>query len=89
MLLPPCSRLVGGQICEDIDNYNRVHQMFFYTLRPGERRLTEFAEAFCMSAEAVQTLDRNALLSAKALSANNSSITVGFTPFALLFNQNK
>jgi hypothetical protein len=37
--------LCNGQIVEDIDDYNRVHEMFL-TLTPAETRLNDAAEAF-------------------------------------------
>jgi len=82
-----CRVLIGGQIAEDIDNYNRTHQMF-HVLTPGERRINDFVEGFGMDSEAVQTLDHNELTKPKSIPANGQ-ITIGFTPLVGLFRQNK
>ena len=82
-----CRVLIGGQIAEDIDNYNRTHQMF-HVLTPGERRINDFVEGFGMDSEAVQTLDHNELTKPKSI-IPNGQITIGFTPLVGLFRQNK
>ena len=79
--------LVGGQVCEDIDMYNRVHQRF-HVLKPAERRINDFVESFGMDSELSQTVDHNELTKAKAIAAYGL-ITVGFTPLVGLFHQNK
>jgi len=48
--------LVAGQVCEDIDNYNRVHQMF-HVLKPAESRINDFVEGVGMDSELSQTSD--------------------------------
>ena len=82
-----CKLLVSGQICEDIDNYNRTHQMF-HLLTPGERRINDFIEGFGIDREAVQTLDHNELTKPRAVPANGQ-ITIGFTLHLGLLRQNK
>ena len=64
-----CRLLVSGQICEDIDNYNRVHHMF-HVLTPGERRINDFIEGFGLDSEAVQTLDHNELTKPRGVPAD-------------------
>jgi len=82
-----CRVLIAGQICEDIDNYNRVHQMF-HILKPGERRINDNIEGFGSSSEATQTLDRTDITKANMVAANGQ-MPGSFTPLVGLFHQNK
>ena len=79
--------LCGGQIVEDIDDYNRVHTQF-HLMRPTERRLNDFAEAFGTDLTTSLTMTRESIDTSQTVAAD-SSRTVCFTPFLGLFRQEK
>ena len=77
--------LCGGQVVEDIDNYNRVHQMFTI-LNAKDANINERAEAFGQQFDNHQTtFDRNNV----AGIAPGEAQTVLFKPCSGLFNQPK
>ena len=77
--------LCGGQVVEDIDNYNRVHQMFTI-LNAKDANINERAEAFGQQFDNHQTaFDRNNV----AGIAPGQAQTVLFKPCSGLFNQPK
>ena len=77
--------LCGGQVVEDIDNYNRVHQMFTI-LNAKDANINERAEAFGQQFDNHQTaFDRNTV----AGIAPGQAQTVLFKPCSGLFNQPK
>ena len=77
--------LCGGQVVEDIDNYNRVHQMFTI-LNAKDANINERAEAFGQQFDNHQTaFDRNTV----AGIAPGEAQTVLFKPCSGLFNQPK
>ena len=90
--------LAGGQILEDIDMYNRVHEMFNNFINEGSR-YNDFAEGFGAVWEGFA--DNNALTLAGATKANVvydaqikgipglSYQTVMFKPLSGIFNQTK
>jgi len=78
--------LCGGQIVEDIDDYNRVHHQF-HLMRPGERRLNDATEGFGVNG-ASYYLNRSVIDVADQIPASKSQ-TVCFTPFIGLFRQEK
>ncbi len=77
--------IVHGQVLEDIDNYNRVHEMF-HIMKPTEKRLNDHVEGFGTSSSLNITLD--AADSAQLL-AKDATRTVCFTPMCSLFRQEK
>jgi hypothetical protein len=77
----------GGQIVEDIDDYNRFHQMF-HLMKPTERRLNDFVEGFGFNISQAVTLDHSKLEQAAVIPASGST-TVCFTPFVGLLRQDK
>ena len=81
-----CRVLVAGQVCEDIDMFNRVSQMF-HVLQPAEKRINDYVEGFGMSSETSQTIDHNELIEANSIPIGGS-MTIGFTPLVCLFHQN-
>ena len=77
--------LCGGQVVEDIDNYNRVHQMFTI-LNAKDANINERAEAFGQQFDNHQTVfDRNNVTGI----APGQAQTVLFKPCSGLFNQPK
>ena len=77
--------LCGGQVVEDIDNYNRVHQMFTI-LNAKDANINERAEAFGQQFDNHQTtFDRNNVTGINPGEAQ----TVLFKPCSGLFNQPK
>ena len=77
--------LCGGQVVEDIDNYNRVHQMFTI-LNAKDANINERAEAFGQQFDNHQTVfDRNNVTGINPGEAQ----TVLFKPCSGLFNQPK
>ena len=77
--------LCGGQVVEDIDNYNRVHQMFTI-LNAKDANINERAEAFGQQFDNHQTtFDRNNVAGINPGEAQ----TVLFKPCSGLFNQPK
>ena len=77
--------LCGGQVVEDIDNYNRVHQMFTI-LNAKDANINERAEAFGQQFDNHQTtFDRNNVTGITPGEAQ----TVLFKPCSGLFNQPK
>jgi hypothetical protein len=84
--------LCGGQIVEDIDDYNRLHQMF-HLMKPTEKRLNDFVEGFGVASANSLTFDHELLEKAAAIpsvaSAPNNAMTLAFTPFVGLLRQDK
>jgi hypothetical protein len=80
--------LCGGQIVEDIDDYNRLHQMF-HLMKPTEKRLNDFVEGFGVNSAQSLTLDHSKLEQSATLAANGGAATVAFTPFVGLLRQDK
>ena len=80
--------LAAGQLVEDIDNYNRIHEMM-HLLVAKDSRNNDAAEAFGQTWDAQGW--RNGTLTAENFSgiAANSSLQVLFTPLSGLLNQNK
>ena len=76
--------LCSGQVIEDIDNYNRVHEMF-KILKAKDTILNDEAEAFGNSWDKYTTLDTTTLSGIKG----GQSQTVLFKPCSGLFNQHK
>ena len=76
--------LCGGQVVEDIDNYNRVHEMF-KTLKAEDAKTNDEAEAFGNNWNYDTTMTTNIL---SGISAGQSQ-TVLFKPCSGLFNQPK
>jgi len=80
--------LAAGQLVEDIDNYNRIHEMM-HLLVARDSRNNDAAEAFG------QTWDAQGWRNSQLTSANysgipaNSSLQVLATPLSGLLNQNK
>lgn len=77
--------LCGGQIVEDIDNYNRVHEMF-HIMKPTERRINDAIEGFGIIESNNWTFgapDKPSPLAA------TKTQTIAFTPMAGLFRQEK
>jgi hypothetical protein len=79
--------LCGGQIVEDIDDYNRIHQMF-HLMKPTDRRFNDFIEGFGFNTAQDVTMDGVKLDQAAVIPANGST-TVCFTPFVGLLRQDK
>ena len=81
--------LASGQVVEDIDYYNRVHEMM-HTLTSGDSRLNDFGEGFGQPATTPLTLN---LGTATTVAAGGIPIgksqTVVFKPLSGLLNQNK
>ena len=80
--------LAAGQLVEDIDNYNRIHEMM-HTLIAKESRENDAAEAFGQLFDPHQWYsgeqNRNSYTGIEA----NQGITVLFKPLSGLLNQNK
>ena len=76
--------LCGGQVVEDIDNYNRVHEMF-KILKAKDAIINDAAEAFGTSWDKYTTLDTTKLSGIKG----GQTQTVLFKPCSGLFNQPK
>ena len=76
--------LCGGQMVEDIDYYNHVHELF-HTLQPYEVRQNDDIEGFGngLYAPAVDSTDLNSGI------PGGSSTTVGFKFLSGLLNQDK
>jgi hypothetical protein len=66
--------LCGGQVIEDINNYNRTFEMF-HMLSPGEKRLNDFVEGF-------------GLLSART-EGNKVSYTSSWESYPIMAGQNR
>ena len=77
--------LCGGQVVEDIDNYNRVHQMFTI-LNAKDANINERAEAFGQQFDNHQTAFSTHTV---AGIAPGEAQTVLFKPCSGLFNQPK
>ena len=77
--------LCGGQVVEDIDNYNRVHQMFTI-LNAKDANINERAEAFGQQFDNHQTAFGTLTV---AGIAPGEAQTVLFKPCSGLFNQPK
>jgi hypothetical protein len=80
--------LAAGQLVEDIDNYNRIHEMMSLLVEK-DSRINDASEAFGQNWDPQQW--RNGQLNADNFSGipANSSLQVLFTPFSGLLNQNK
>ena len=80
--------LAAGQLVEDIDNYNRIHEMMSLLVARDSRN-NDAAEAFGQTWDAQGW--RNGHLTAENFSGitANSSLQVLFTPLSGLLNQNK
>jgi hypothetical protein len=80
--------LCGGQVIEDIDDYNRVHELFS-TMTAGDSRVNTNAESFGQKWD-IDGKFVNALTSANfpGIIAGQSQ-TVLFKPLSGLLNQNK
>eukprot|EP00746_Dinoflagellata_sp_MGD_P157894 gnl/MRDRNA2_/MRDRNA2_86341_c0_seq1.p1 gnl/MRDRNA2_/MRDRNA2_86341_c0~~gnl/MRDRNA2_/MRDRNA2_86341_c0_seq1.p1 ORF type:complete len:456 (+),score=38.28 gnl/MRDRNA2_/MRDRNA2_86341_c0_seq1:331-1698(+) len=76
--------LCGGQVVEDIDNYNRVHEMFS-TLKAQDTNANDDAEGFGDNWTFDTTMNTNVLPGIIA----GQSQTVLFKPCSGLFNQSK
>ena len=76
--------LAGGQVIEDIDNYNRVHEMF-KTLQANDTNINDKAEAFGQSYDHNTELDKTNVLGVPP----GESQTVLFKPCSGIFNQEK
>ena len=80
--------LAAGQLVEDIDNYNRIHEMM-HTLIAKESRDNDSAEAFG------QTFDPHSWYAGTTNASNfngidpSKGLTVLFKPLSGLLNQNK
>ena len=77
--------ICGGQIVEDIDNYNRLHEMF-HMMKPTEKRLNDAIEGFGESEfqESITILR----ISPSPLPKGHTQI-VCFTPLSGLLSQDK
>ena len=80
--------LAAGQLVEDIDNYNRIHEMMSLVVAKDSRN-NDASEAFGQIWDAQQW--RNGQLTAENFSGipAASSLQVLFTPLSGLLNQNK
>ena len=76
--------LCGGQVIEDIDSYNRVHEMF-RVLKAKDANINADAEAFGQQWDKYTTLDTTTLDGIKG----GEFHTVLFKPCSGLFNQPK
>jgi hypothetical protein len=80
--------LAAGQLVEDIDNYNRIHEMM-HTLIARESRENDAAEAFGQYFDPHAWFN-GALTKDNYLGINtNQAVTVLFKPLSGLLNQNK
>jgi hypothetical protein len=77
--------ICGGQIVEDIDNYNRLHEMV-HMMKPSEKRINDAIEGFGVSETSNLTID-----SADSPSPlpKGQKRTVCFTPLSGLLSQEK
>ena len=76
--------LANGAVIEDIDNYNRVHEMF-KLLKATDTKVNDEAEAFGQQYDKYTTLDTTTVSGIKG----GQSQTVLFKPCSGLFNQPK
>jgi hypothetical protein len=76
--------ICGGQIVEDIDNYNRLHQMF-HIMKPTEKRYNDAVESFGTVESATPDIDN---VSPSPLPKGHKQ-TVCFTPMSGLLSQDK
>jgi hypothetical protein len=77
--------ICGGQIVEDIDNYNRLHEMY-HMMKPTEKRLNDAIEGFGVTETEFINID--AADSPSSLAAGETQ-TVCFTPLSGLLSQDK
>jgi hypothetical protein len=77
--------LAGGQVFEDVDSYNRVHEMT-RVMTAGESRVNDFGEGFGLTSTGLR--GHNATLELPSVEVNQSQ-TVLFKPLSGLFNQGK
>ena len=76
--------ICGGQIVEDIDNYNRLHQMF-HIMKPTEKRFNDAIEGFGTIETGTPNIDN---MSPSPLPKGHTQ-TVCFTPMSGLLSQDK
>ena len=77
--------ICGGQIVEDIDNYNRLHEMY-HMMKPSEKRINDAIEGFGVSDTSNLTIDSAG--SPSPLPKGHTQ-TVCFTPLSGLLSQDK
>ena len=77
--------ICGGQIVEDIDNYNRTHEMI-HMMKPTEKRLNDAIEGFGDSE--YQELNHDSVDSPSPIPKGHTQI-VCFTPLSGLLSQDK
>lgn len=76
--------LAGGQVLEDIDNYNRVHEMM-HTLTATDSRENDGAEAFGF----VKSVQQKKVANAVGGISGGDSITMLFKPLSGILSQGK
>ena len=79
--------LAGGQLIEDIDYYNRVHEMF-HSYQSANVRLNDAAEGFLSNPYDLNTVYTLANIG-MAIPGAGGSFTVSFRPLSGLINQDK
>ena len=77
--------ICGGQIVEDIDNYNRTHEMI-HMMKPTEKRVNDGIEGFGETEMA--DVDHDSADSPSLLPKGHKQ-TVCFTPLSGLLSQDK
>ena len=77
--------ICGGQIVEDIDNYNRTHEMI-HMMKPTEKRVNDGIEGFGETEMA--EVDHDSADSPSPLPKGHKQ-TVCFTPLSGLLSQDK
>ena len=78
--------MCGGQIVEDIDNYNRLHEMV-HIMKPKERRINDMVEGWGVY-ENINTTSEGAEDSPSRLPKGETQ-TLCFTPLSGLLSQDK
>ena len=79
--------LAGGQLIEDIDYYNRVHEMF-HSYQSANVRLNDAAEGFLSNPYDLNTVYTPTNIG-MAIPGAGGSFTVSFRPLSGLINQDK
>ena len=79
--------LCGGQVVEDIDYYNRCHEMF-HSLKPAERILNDGIEGFGLNTGSTDDYSKLTVTDSDTL-APQATRTLAFTPFAGILRQEK
>ena len=79
--------LAGGQLIEDIDYYNRVHELF-HSYQSANVRLNDAAEGFLTNPYDLNTVYTPANIG-MAIPGAGGSFTVSFRPLSGLINQDK